>query len=178
MESEFGSINALQSSGLAVENGIGAELIIALDRLNDASHLFNSRIERSGNIVKNYNNLIPVEKIRQRDLYLKAMSELTDLEKLMREINLEFGRKYPILYETEPGNKNHYCMMRVFAQIFRIMKRIFGDPCYGIITFAFDMSQIYWYANIAKFPICFYIPDFEHLKKNKNPQLADMLRRV
>ena len=191
MESEFGSINALQSSGFAVENGInkpqtqsiGTALLNALDWINDFTHLSNSIIERAEKIIKNHDNLFPpVRKHLQRDLYLKAKSEITDLEKLRREINLDFGRKYPILYETDPGNKTHYCMMKVFVQIIGLMERKFSDVWYDIITFAFDMRQMHWYANIAKFPICNYIPnhgpDFEHLKNNKNPQLAEMLRRV
>ena len=183
MESEFGSINALQSSGVAVENGIGAALLNALDGLNDFTHLSNSMIKRSEEIVKNYDNSFPpVKKLIQRDLYIKAKSEITDLKKFMSEFNHDFSRKCPILYEAEPGNKTHYCMMKVFAQIIRLMELRFGDPWYNIITFAFDMSQIYRYANTAQFPICKYIANhglnFEHLTKNKNLQLADMLRRV
>lgn len=159
---------------------IGETLLTALDELNDARNLSKSMIKQK--IVENYDILFPLEgKLRQRDLYLKAKSEITDLKKLMREIELDSRNKYPILYETLPGNKIHYCMMKVFVRIIKLVELKFGDVWYDIITFAFDIGQIYLYANTAQFPICKYItkhgPDFEHLNKNKNPLIIERLRR-
>jgi hypothetical protein len=166
-------------------------MLVELDDMNNARLLTKSKIERFEKLVLNYEKSFSKEKrVIWLNFYLNAKSKIKDLKDLIYNLENESKRTHPILYEKSFSNKHHFRMLEVFVQIIKLVKLKFGDLWYDIITFSFDMGQMYWYARMGEFPINKYIPyhtprlmpyktdtmpDFNFMRFNQNPQLTEFI---
>jgi len=166
-------------------------MLVELDDMNNARLMTKSKIERFEKIIVKYEKSDSKEqRVVWLDSYTNAKSKIKDLEDHIYKLEKESKRTHPILYENSFSNKHHFRMLEVFVQIIKLVKLKFGDLWYDIITFSFDMGQMYWYARMGEFPIDKYIPyhtprmvpyktnaivNFDYLRFNQNPQLTQFI---
>jgi hypothetical protein len=167
-------------------------MLVELDDMNNARLMTKSKIERFEEIVVNYEKSDSKEqRVVWLDSYTNVKSKIIDLKAHIYKLENESKQTHPILYEKSlSGNKHHFRMLEVFVQIIKLVKLKFGDLWYDIITFSFDMGQMYWYARMGDFPINKYIPyhtprmmpyktnampDFNFIRFNQNPHLTQFI---